>query len=210
MDPRMPLSRGTRGQIVIYLRRGEATVNEIASALELTDNAIRPHLAHLERDGIVEQRGWRRGLGAPSLVYGLKQMADSLFSRAYALVLNQILEVSTERISPADLQALLRETGRRLGAGKAASHLTFDERIKTAAATLAELGASVTIEETPESIYLKGDGCPLAAVVRNHPEACALAEALLEEIIGVSVKERCDRAARPCCQFEVRLKNGAS
>src|SRR3712207_8581849 len=47
----------TRGQIVALLRRGTRTVEELAAALGLTDNAVRAHLAALERDGLVRQAG---------------------------------------------------------------------------------------------------------------------------------------------------------
>ena len=39
----------TRGQIVILLRQGHATVDDLATTLGLTDNAVRAHLAGLER-----------------------------------------------------------------------------------------------------------------------------------------------------------------
>jgi predicted ArsR family transcriptional regulator len=41
----------TRGRIVTLLRRSSHTVEELAQALDLTDNAVRAHLATLERDG---------------------------------------------------------------------------------------------------------------------------------------------------------------
>ena len=37
----------TRGQVVLLLRRGARTVEELAQALGLTDNAVRSHLAAL-------------------------------------------------------------------------------------------------------------------------------------------------------------------
>jgi predicted ArsR family transcriptional regulator len=53
--------------MVTLLRRSGRTVEELARALGLTDNGIRAHLAALERDGIVRQRGSvRRGSGGVS------------------------------------------------------------------------------------------------------------------------------------------------
>jgi predicted ArsR family transcriptional regulator len=52
----------TRGRLVALLRRREHTVVELG----VTDNAIRAQLTGLERDGLVEQRGVRRGAGKPS------------------------------------------------------------------------------------------------------------------------------------------------
>ena len=46
--------------MVQLLRRASRTVEELAQALGLTDNAVRAHLATLERDGLVRQGGLRR------------------------------------------------------------------------------------------------------------------------------------------------------
>ena len=47
----------TRGRrIVALLRRATLTVDQIAGTLGLTGNAVRAHLATLERDGVVEMR----------------------------------------------------------------------------------------------------------------------------------------------------------
>jgi predicted ArsR family transcriptional regulator len=43
----------TRGQILALLRVESCTVNELAAALKLTDNAVRAHLISLERDGLI-------------------------------------------------------------------------------------------------------------------------------------------------------------
>jgi hypothetical protein len=40
-------------------------------------------------------------------------------------------------------------------------------------------------------------------VVRDHPEACRLAEALLTELTGLPINEHCDRDESTCrCCFE--------
>ncbi len=61
----------TRGQILTLIRRGRQTVEELAAALDLTDNAVRNHLATLERDSLIQQAGVRRtsGAGKPALLY---------------------------------------------------------------------------------------------------------------------------------------------
>src|SRR5574340_12073 len=53
----------TRGRLLSLLRRQAHTVEELAQRLGLSDNAVRAHLATLERDGLVEQRGVRRDGG---------------------------------------------------------------------------------------------------------------------------------------------------
>src|ERR1041385_5375211 len=72
----------TRGQIVTLLRSAPCTVEELAGKLNLTDNAVRAHLATLERDGLVRQSGLRRGPRKPHFTYVLTDEADKLFPKA--------------------------------------------------------------------------------------------------------------------------------
>lgn len=79
----------TRGRIVTLLRGSDRTVEELSVELELTDNAVRAHLLTLERDGLVQQSGLRRGPRKPHFIYALTPEADSLFPKAYDALLNR-------------------------------------------------------------------------------------------------------------------------
>src|SRR5215210_741119 len=104
----------TRGQIIILLRRATRTVEELAQILGLTDNAVRAHLASLERDGLVEQSGARRGSGKPAFTYDLSAEAEGLFPKPYTSVLSAILDVLSEEMPPEQLENLLRASAARL------------------------------------------------------------------------------------------------
>ena len=196
----------TRGRMVTQLRRSGRTVEELARALGLTDNGVRAHLAVLERDGIVRQRGSvRRGSGGgkPAYVYELTSEAEGLFPKAYAPALGRLLDVLAERLGPEESEALLRSVGRRLVEGKGVPTDGTRARLEAAAGVLNELGGLAEVEEQDGTFVIRGYGCPLAAVTPDHPEVCRLAEALVAEVAGVPVYERCDRSGRPRCCFEV-------
>ena len=196
----------TRGRMITLLRRSRRTVAELARALGLTDNGVRAHLAILERDGVVRQRGWvRRGSGGgkPAYVYELTSEAEDLFPKAYALVLGWLLDVLAERLGLDESEALLRSVGRRLVEGKTVPPDSTRARLEAAADVLNELGGLAQLEEHDGTLIIRGYGCPLAAVTPDHPEVCRLAEALVAEVAGVPVHERCDRSERPRCCFEV-------
>ena len=93
----------TRGRIVQRLRRSTGTVEELAQHLHLTDNAIRSHLATLERDGLVHRSGVRRGQGAgkPAIEYAIHPEAEPIFSRAFAPMLLSILDELAEQATEA-------------------------------------------------------------------------------------------------------------
>jgi predicted ArsR family transcriptional regulator len=191
----------TRGQVVQLLRRASRTVEELAGALGLTDNAVRAHLATLERDGLVSQQGLRRGVGKPAYAYGLTSEAERLFPKAYGPVLQALLGVLAERLPPAEVELVLREVGRRLASGTPSTDDPPRRRAEQAVALLNDLGGLAELEQRNGTATIRGYNCPLAAVVREHPEICGLVETLLAELIGAPVQESCERGDPPRCCF---------
>jgi predicted ArsR family transcriptional regulator len=169
----------------------------------VTDNAVRTHIAALERDGIVHQRGMRPTGGKPAYDYEVAPEAERLFTKAYIPVLTQLVGVLAERMTPEELEALLREVGCRLATTKGPSRGSVRTRAEAAATVLTELGGVVDIEENESRILLRGYSCPLADAVQAHPATCRAAESLVSELVGVPVEEHCDRKGRPRCRFEV-------
>jgi len=193
----------TRGRIITLLRRASRTVEELAQALKLTDNAVRAHLATLERDGFVRQHGERRGSGKPAYVYELAPEAEQLFPKAYSQVLRQLLEVLNERLSSEEVEALMRKVGRRIAAKWSVSDSSLPARLELAVEVLNELGGLAELEQRDGVYSINGYSCPFAAVVPGHPEVCRLAQALLTELAGVPAQEHCDHSEPPRCHFVV-------
>jgi predicted ArsR family transcriptional regulator len=197
----------TRGRIVALLRRAARTVNELAEELQLTDNAVRSHLSGLERDGLVEQEGVRRGMGKPAVVYRLTSEAEALFPKAYSFVLGEVLSVLKDRLGPEELTDLLAEVGRRAGSAGPGPEGDPRARLAFALAVLAESGGDAEVLELAEGkVLIRGFSCPLGAVVTQHAAACKMTEAMLGELVGVPVHEECDRGERPRCAFRVDLE----
>jgi predicted ArsR family transcriptional regulator len=201
----------TRGQIVTLLRRSNRTVEELARALDVTDNGIRAHLAVLERDGIVRQRGSVRrssGGGKPAYVYELTQEGEDLFPKAYEPTLRRLLDVLANQLGPEESEALLRLVGRRLAGEHSVRTNDARARLESAVEVFNELGGLAELEERDGVLVIRGYSCPLAGVSPDHPEVCRMAETLITELAGVPVYEHCDRGERPRCCFEVATSNG--
>lgn len=195
----------SRGRIVTSLRGSAKTVNELAAELELTDNAVRAHLLSLERDGLVRQGGVQRGTRKPHFTYELTSEADSLFPKAYDALLNQLINVLKGKLTPAALDEVLREVGRALAANADSKRgdEALETRIGRALSALEAIGGAAQLQKEDDKLVIRSGGCPLATAVAEHPEVCRLTEALLEEIIGKTVREQCDRDGPPRCAFEI-------
>ncbi|HEX9035431.1 MAG TPA: ArsR family transcriptional regulator [Ktedonobacterales bacterium] len=193
----------TRGRIILLLRGASQTVEELAQALDLTDNAVRAHLATLERDGLVEQRGARRGPGKPAFIYALTAGGEELFPKAYEPVLRELLDTLNERERPDSVAALLRAAGARMARGIEGRRGDLRARAAGAAEALNDLGGLAELVETEREYWIQGQRCPLSALIPDHPEMCQMAEALVSEMTGMEAQEHCDQGALPRCRFVI-------
>jgi predicted ArsR family transcriptional regulator len=195
----------TRGRIILLLRAGSRTVNELAEALRLTDNAVRTHLTALERDGLVQASGTRPGTRKPRIIYELMPEAERLFPKMYGPILRHFLDVLNERLSSKKLDEIVRAVGQRMAldyrstaqAGRAPDYA--DQAIRV----LRALGGFCESQRQDGKIVLRCSDCPLSVVVAGHPEACRLMETMLAEVLGVPVHQRCQMEPVLQCRFEV-------
>lgn len=197
----------TRGQVVSLLRRQSRTVDELAGALRLTDNAVRSHLAALERDGLVRQGEPRRGAGKPAFTYELTPGAERFFPKPYGTVLTELLDVLAARLPAETLGDALREVGHRVATGQAAPGGDLVTRVEGARALLSGLGGLTDLEQTDAGYVIHGRSCPFAAAVEGSSAACLMAETLLTDLIGRPVHHRCDPGPPPRCRFEIATRS---
>jgi predicted ArsR family transcriptional regulator len=200
----------TRGRIVTLLRGKNGTVNELAEKLGMTDNAVRAHLATLERDGLVRQGGVQRGHRKPHFAYELTPEAEHLFPKSYDAILNALLSVLKERLAPDDLVDVLREVGRKAAADKMtipAHGSDLSVKAEKAVEVLEALGGAPRLEREEDKIIIRSASCPFGAAVEAHPEVCCAAETLVAQITGGRVRERCNKKdVPPRCLFEITEK----
>ena len=208
---RQQLLDTSRGRIVSLLRAGGRTVDDIATELGLTRSAVQAQIAAMERDGVVRKVGKRPGTTRPSHVYELTAETEQLLSKAYVPLLTQLVDAFAEAWPAHQVETLLRTTGKRL-----AKELSREKRIaggvnsRVAAASqlLNEHFGALTHVDGNGAIVIRGAGCPLAALTGKHRGVCLAMESLVSEIVGVPVRECCDREARPQCCFEVETPPG--
>jgi predicted ArsR family transcriptional regulator len=201
----------TRGRIVSLLRRGTSTVNEMAEALSLTDNAIRAHLAVLERDGLVQVSGTRPGTRRPTSTYALTPEAEQLFPKIYGPVLRHLVEVLSERLPARKVDEIVRDAGQRMAENQrlAVTGKGLRERIRQTVAVLREWGGMAELEETNGRAAIRCFDCPVAVAAAGHPEICRLVETVVASLVRAPVRQHCQTEPVPQCYFEIG-GNGAA
>lgn len=193
-----------RFRVLDAVRRGLRTVNDLAAQLRVTDNAVRGHLAALERDGLVRVTGVVRSgvAGKPAAEYEVTPAAELSLSRAYAPALEALVEALASRLEPRALRAALKDAGRRL-APAVSRPASLAAGAAVARDLLTELGGSVQLELGRSDATLRGNGCPLAAAVARVPATCTIVESMLATTTGRHVEQRCEHGTRPRCAFRL-------
>jgi predicted ArsR family transcriptional regulator len=195
----------TRGKVLDRLRRAPQTVDELASGLGITGNAVRSHLAALEKDGLVARGGLRRSARRPSHTYRLAPGVESLFCQAYIPFLDQLLHVLARKLPRPQLDEAVRAVGQRLAAPRSTAPLAA--RVDAAAALLDEMGGITEVKRQGNgggTFTIHGLSCPLGAVVRSHPVVCTAVESLVAEMTRAHARQRCHHTAdAPRCLIEI-------
>jgi predicted ArsR family transcriptional regulator len=185
------------------------TANEIAAQMELTHNAVRGHLAALQREGLIREGGSRRSGTRPAVVYALVPEAEAIFSRAYVPFVAHLVRVLQERLDQKELEEVMHMVGRGLASDWPRVRGDLAQRVEAAAGLLEELGALNEIEQLDGGFVIRGYGCLLSQAVHRRPEICRAMESLLAELVEAPVRECCDRGGeRPQCCFEIAVSNG--
>ena len=199
----------SRGRIVTLLQQGALTVDDLASKLMLTPNAVRAQITAMERDGVVRRVGRRAGATRPSHLFELTPEVEQLLSRAYVPLLTHLVEVFAGGLPADQVEELLRQTGNsladELALGKRVSG-SLRSRVTLASELLNEQLGAVTHVEANGGYVIRGAGCPLSALTGKHPAVCLAIESLVEKLVGAPVRECCDRTGRPRCCFKITAR----
>jgi DeoR family suf operon transcriptional repressor len=195
----------TRGKLLLLLCRGPKTVNELMDELGVTDNAVRAQLVNLQLAGLVRTVGLRPGTRKPHVDYEATPKARQLFPNAYEPVLRTLVEVLQERLKPEENGALLREVVQRIFATYIGNlrETEPDQRAAELYEKLRVIAPGLILNEANQHFVVRACGCPLASVTASHPEVCDLLAAVLSDLLGTQVRERCQRDESPRCCFEV-------
>jgi predicted ArsR family transcriptional regulator len=198
----------TRGRLITLMRSNDRTVKELATALELSTNAVRTHLDRMERDGLVHPSGTRPGTRKPNVTYGLTPEVERLFPKMYVPMLRKLLDVLTERLPARKLDGVVRTAGRRLALDYRSEikAVKLEKRVSEAIGVLGEGGGACELEKNDGKLVVRCHDCPLALAAAGHPEMCRLMESMLSGLLDMRVKQRCKPDPMPQCVFEIHTR----
>lgn len=193
----------SRWQIISMLRKQPLGVKQLAQRLEITENAIRPHLTVLERDGLVKQKGIKQSGGKPAHIFELTSEAEQLFPKLYGGLISLMISEIQSTHSKKEYKDLLIGTAKRLSEKWPAISGSDEMKIQGGVDVLNRLGGLAEVDNEGGNLGIKGYSCPLAEVTKDHQDFCDVAEELLESLTGLKYHRLCDYEGKPKCRFKI-------
>ncbi|MFQ6057359.1 MAG: helix-turn-helix transcriptional regulator [Anaerolineae bacterium] len=203
--------QATRRQILMALKkRGGMTADELGKALGITPMGVRRHLTTLERDGLVTYETAQRGVGRPSYVYSLTDLADELFPKNYHQLANEILDIIAAQDGEDKVELVFAQRAQRLAQryGPRLAGKDLEARIAELASIQEENGYLAEWEKVDEDTFLlKEHNCAVSGVARRFPQACVYELALFTELLDAEVTREKHMASGDIgCYYRIRRR----
>lgn len=185
------------------------TVETLTQSLGVTRNAVRQHLAALERDGTVSRGPTQPSGGRPEQLYVITQEGLERFPRQYSWFSELLMETLRAQLGQEGTAERLDALGRSVGEQmreNARKDEALPERLKAVAVTMAELG----YEANASGNAIQAQNCVFHLLAKKYPEICRFDLGLLEAATKRSVDhESCmARGDGKCCfRFGAKSKS---
>jgi DeoR family transcriptional regulator, suf operon transcriptional repressor len=209
--PSTPPTVSTAQRSVLYAvrRRGEATVEQVASSLDMTVSGARQHLVALQDAGLVaaadapRQPGQR---GRSERVFHVTTKASSLFPTAYGELTNQLLGYLDEAAVDAVFD---RRRDERIDAARRRLEPlgSFPARVRELASILDEDGYLASFQELDDGTFrVTEHNCAILSVATEHPHACSSEIEFIRASLPEASVERTTHMIRGAhaCTYEIR------
>lgn len=194
-------------KVLAELRHGPRTVEQIATGLRLTPNAVRNQLRKLEAAQLAIRSGTRPGTSKPSALYAITLEGQVQFSTLYLPVLTHFLRVAEGKCSGTQLESFMTETGQSLASRYSKPMGSVSDKIHSAARLLRTFGGITEVHARNGSVTIRSLGCPLSAITTENAAGCRVLQGFLEQYLATPVRICCARDNEPKCCFEVAGKN---
>jgi DeoR family suf operon transcriptional repressor len=161
----------------LLMKRDRATAAELATALEITPQAIRRHLKDLEAEGLIQYQSSQLGMGRPQHIYQLSSQGKAQFPKGYGEFAVSFLDTLAETVGKEQVSSILRkqwerkaeEYRDRLGQGSLADRVKNLVVLRQAEGYMAEWYA---VEGSSNSFILAEHNCAISEVAESFPSVC--------------------------------------
>ncbi|SRR5579885_35941 len=179
------------------------TIEALTRGLKVSRNAVRQHLAVLERDGKVARGPTQPTGGRPEQTYRLTPMGQELFPRQYSWFAEMLVDGLRDRLGAGEVarqfEALGKQAGRKIREGFSGED-SAQNRIADLAGKMTRLGYEARAAKGEPEI--EAQNCVFHKLALRNPDVCRFDLALLSAATGQDVEHKtCMARGDGKCRF---------
>jgi predicted ArsR family transcriptional regulator len=200
---------GERQQRLLTLLRDHKsglTVDALSERLQITRNAVRQHLATLERDELVRRGGTKPSGGRPEQLYLLSDRGAELFPRRYSWFSELLIETLAAEVGREAVGAKLDRMGREVGAKLRATDTGQPDAASRAAAMakiMQDLGYAARVASASDDT-IEANNCVFHHLAAKYPEVCRFDLGLIGAFTDAAVDhQECMVRGGHVCRFKL-------
>jgi len=182
------------------------TADELSKGLKITRNAVRQHLAALERDGLIAPGATRPSGGRPQQLYVLTGKGKEVFPRHYSWLAQLVVEAIKRDRGSAALSERLAAIGSGVAGqmrAQSPGHETREQKVEKLAAAMDRLGYNARRPATAgKAPVIEAYNCVFHELAAKHPEICDFDLALMGTFTDSKVDhQECMARGGNVCRF---------
>lgn len=202
-------------EILNYLleHKDGATLDELASHLEISKTAAKEHLLRIEQLGYLTYEDSKGAVGRPRRRYLLSEDGVDAFPKQYSWLSNVLLEHLAESTGPDAVAKIMDGLAAKISKSmepRFQSARNTPGLLKLLTETLNELGyrASLRQSDLRKGAVIEATNCVYHSVAQRHPTLCRFDIKLIEKVTGgMDVKlESCIARGGSVCRFCIKRK----
>jgi predicted ArsR family transcriptional regulator len=200
-------------KILNYLLENKegATLDELASHLEITKTAAKEHIIKLETLGYISYFDSKGSVGRPRRRYLLSTEGHDAFPKQYSWLSNVLLELLAENYGSVKISGIMTELADKVAKSMAprfAKAAIPAELLAELTATLNEMGYRSSLKQSDlrKGAILEATNCVYHSVAKTHPSLCRFDVRFIENVTGgMNVElQSCIARGDSVCRFCVR------
>jgi len=204
-------SLGVRQQDILQFmleNKDGVTIDDLSKTLNISRNAVRQHLALMERDGLIKQLGARPSKGRPEFLYGLGAKGKEAFPRRYSWFSELLMTTLFKEVGSDGLNARIAAMGENVAKDLLDRQRPLEstkDAVKELNKLMIELGYSSKVKMGKDGeLALEASNCVFHDLAAKHPEVCQFDLALISTFTNAKIcHEECMVRGGKVCRFKL-------
>lgn len=200
---------GSRQQQILKLLLENKTgmsIDETATALAISRNAVQQHFTALERDGYIQAGGSNKTAGRPVRTYVLTEAGINSFPKQYAWFSELVLANLKQEMGSEAFRRYLHQLGKALAQGLLPQFegKTGQERLDVLLKIMEQLGYQAKAVNIGRHQGIEACNCVYHDLAQKHEEICEFDRALMSTLLAKDVEQvECMAQGGAVCRFNV-------